>query len=295
MSAPDISLYAMTIMAQPSFKEELPDINNFQKIHRMMYLPCMHFLFALCLVGMAASLNGLRVRWKEFMKLPFSPAHASFCCPILSHANAVQAYRAAIISFSDFPPGGHFRRCLYVYWISVLVSGTVITIYVAFRFLMNLSEWTHINIEGEIEPPAPFETSMTISNMVSAGETLVQPYVSPAVLQANETGALVSVHDSGGQRFVRTRQITAIGFDPILNVIQMDAERELLLDWVGKNPPRRRNRTLSVPGIDFNYGSGFGSGNAGVYGTDDINVQWTQRPMSNPSSPQDTFRHSYGP
>jgi hypothetical protein len=280
MSAPDISLYALTIMGQPSFEEELPDINNFQKVHRMVYLPIMHFLFVLCIIGMAASLHGLRARWKEFRKLRFSPAHAAFCAPTLSHANAVQAYRAAINSFSNFPPDGLFRKCLYTYWITVLMCGTILTVYITIRFLINLPEWTHIDVEGEIEPPAPNETSMTLTNMVSAGETLVQPYVSPAVLQANETGTLVLVNDARGHRYVRTRQITAIGFDPILNVIQIERERDLLLDWVGKNPPRSRSHTLSVPGIDFNYGSTFGTGNSGVYDCDDINAPWTQRPRS---------------
>jgi hypothetical protein len=291
MSAPDISLYALTIMAQPSFQEELPDINNYQKVHRLIYLPCMHFLFALCLVGMVASLNSLRVRWKEFRKLPFSPAHAAFCSPTLSHANAIQAYRASIISFSDFPPGGLFRRLLYAYWITVLISGTIVTIFITCKFLWHLPTWTQFNVEGEIEPPAPYETAMTLTNMVSAGETLVQPYVSPAILQANETGALVLVRDARGSRYVRTRQVTAIGFEPILNVIQMETERDLLLEWVGKNPPRRRNRTISVPGIDFNYGSTFGTGHSGVYGYDDTSTPWTQRPRSNPSTP---IRHEFG-
>ena len=30
MSAPAVSLYALTIMAQPSFEEEQPDVTNFQ-------------------------------------------------------------------------------------------------------------------------------------------------------------------------------------------------------------------------------------------------------------------------
>lgn len=48
---------------------------------------------------------------------------------------------------------------------------------------------THILLqEGDIEPPAPYETAMTLSHMLQSGETMVQPFVSPAVLQANETG-----------------------------------------------------------------------------------------------------------
>jgi len=38
MSAPSISLYALTIMAQPSFEEEHPDVTHFQKVHRMIYM-----------------------------------------------------------------------------------------------------------------------------------------------------------------------------------------------------------------------------------------------------------------
>jgi hypothetical protein len=46
----------------------------------------------------------------------------------------------------------------------------------------------------------------------------------------------------------------------------MDIERELLLEYVARNPPRRRHRTLSVPGIDFTYDENIGVGNSGVYG-----------------------------
>jgi hypothetical protein len=109
---------------------------------------------------------------------------------------------------------------------------------------------------------------MTLSNMISTGETLFQPFVSPAVLQANETGALVMTRTrSGEQRLVRTRKVTALGFEPMMNVIEMERERDVLLEWVGQHPPRRRHRTLSVPGIDFSYGAaGIGTGNTGVYG-----------------------------
>ena len=113
MSAPNVSLYALTIMAQPSFEEEHPDINSYQKMHRKIYLPLMHGLFSLCLVGMAASICSLIVRWKDFRKMQFSPAHIAFCVPTLSHANAIQAYRASINSFSTMPPDCLFRRSLY--------------------------------------------------------------------------------------------------------------------------------------------------------------------------------------
>lgn len=62
MSAPNISLYALTLMAQPSFEEEHPDINQFQVVHRMVYLPCMHVLFGLLILGMVASVHSMLPR-----------------------------------------------------------------------------------------------------------------------------------------------------------------------------------------------------------------------------------------
>jgi hypothetical protein len=266
MSAPNVSLYALTIMAQPSFQEEHPDINDFQRVHRQLYLPCMHFLFSLAIVGMVASLSSLWVRWDDFKKIPFSPAHAAFCVPTLSHANAIQAYRASVNSFSALPDGSLFKMSLYTYWVLVLAAGTVVTCWISCKFLYCLPAWTHIELGDEIEPPAPYETQMTLSNMLSTGETLFQPFVSPAVLQANETGALVFTRSSSGQqRLVRTRKVTALGFEPIMNIVEMERERDVLLDWARINPPRRRHRTLSVPGIDFTYGADIGTGNTGVY------------------------------
>jgi hypothetical protein len=106
---------------------------------------------------------------------------------------------------------------------------------------------------------------MSLSHMVSSGETLVQPFVSPAILQANETGTLVLTRDSNGAvRYARTRKVTALGFEPIMDDIEIDLEREFLLDWVASNAPRVRHRTLSVPGVGFKHDA-FGSGNSGVY------------------------------
>lgn len=285
MSAPNVSLYALTIMAQPSFEEEHPDMTNFQRMHRRIYLPIMHGFFALCILGMVASIFSLAMRWREFRKLPFSPAHIAFCAPTLSHANAVQAYRAAINSFSSIPPRNSFHIALYVYWVSVLLTGTILTLCVGTRFLYMLPSWTHIDLEGEVEPPAPYETAMTRTNMISTGETLIQDFVSPAVLQANETGALVLTRDAQGKaRYRRTRQVTALGFEPMMNVITMERERDLLLEWVGKHPPRRRQRTLSVPGIDFSYATSVGSGNNGVYGmNDEPTSPWTKRSRKKPA------------
>jgi len=255
MSAPNVSLYALTIMAQPSFMEEHPDVTTFQIVHRLVYLPCMHFLFGMCLLGMCASIHSLVVRWKEFSKLPFSPAHVAFCAPTLSHANAVQAYRGAVDSFSTIPVGSPFKIALDCYWVVVLVSGTIVTIFIGLKFLSKLPEWTHIDTTDEIEPPGPSETAMTSSNLLSTAETMIQPFVSPAILQAQEAGALVLSQDvMGSPVFRRTRKVTALGFEPIMSDLQMEVERELLLEWVALNPPRRRHRTVSVPHVAV-YGS----------------------------------------
>lgn len=252
-------------------EEEHPDVTKFERVHRMIYLPCMHFLFALAVLGVVSSVQSLSARWDDFKKKEFSPAHAAFCFPTLAHANAIQAYRAAVNTFSDIPSGSPFKIALYTYWVVVLVTGTVATIYVTGKFFYMLPTWTQIDVADEVEPPAPYETSLTLQDVIATGETMRQPFVSPAVLQANETGALVMLPRGadGRNRYIRTRRLPALGFEPTMNWSELNRERELLLDWVGKNPPRRRKRTLSVPGIDFNYGYGdFGSGNSGVFGSE---------------------------
>jgi hypothetical protein len=50
-----------------------------------------------------------------------------------------------------------------------------------------------------------------------------------------------------------------------MDIVRVEVERDILLDWVATNKPRRRNRTLSVPGINFSYGAVVGTG-TGVYG-----------------------------
>jgi hypothetical protein len=232
----------------------------------------MHVLFALACIGVISSIISLVVRWDSFRKKTFSPAHAAFCFPTLAHVNAIQAYRAAVNSFSDIPARSPFKVALYTYWVAMLVSGTLVTIFIATKFFYHLPSWTLVDVLDEEEPPAPYETSLTLNHIITTGESLQQPFVSPAVLQANETGALVMLPSRGAdgrRRYRRTRRLTALGFEPMMNVIEMDNEREVLLDWVGKHPPRRRTQTLSVPGIDFNYGFGdFGVDNSGVYGAD---------------------------
>lgn len=277
MSAPAISLYALTIMAQPSFAEEHPDVTRFQRVHRIVYLPCMHGMAALSVLGFLASCHSLWRRWHDFRKKEFSPAHAAFCFPVLSHANALQAYRGAVISFSQIHPHSLQMKVLYVYWFIILVGGTIATLWITAKFLYCLPRWTNLDLSDEEEPPAPNETIIAMQDMVTAGETMRQPFVSPAVLQANETGALVLARGGpeGALRYIRTRRMPALGFEPTMNWSEMQEERGVLLDWVGEHPPRRRHRTLSVPGLDFGYGSRLGTGNSGVYGSVG---DWSQQP-----------------
>eukprot|EP00550_Attheya_septentrionalis_P010423 CAMPEP_0198299578 /NCGR_PEP_ID=MMETSP1449-20131203/45312_1 /TAXON_ID=420275 /ORGANISM="Attheya septentrionalis, Strain CCMP2084" /LENGTH=283 /DNA_ID=CAMNT_0044001181 /DNA_START=218 /DNA_END=1069 /DNA_ORIENTATION=- len=254
-------------MAQPSFLEEQPDLTDFQRVHRMVYLPSMHLLFALAIIGMISSLHSLWARWESFSKREFSPAHAAFCFPTLAHANAIQAYRGAVDAFSDVAAGSPFKVALYSYWVLVLVAGTISTVVITTKFFRRLPSWTQVDITDEEEPPAPNQTMMR--DVIQTGETMLQSFVSPAVLQANETGALVRLRrggEDGRGRYVRTRKVTALGFEPMMGMIEMATERDILLDYVSKHPPRTRKRTLSVPGIDFNYGyASFGTGNTGVF------------------------------
>jgi hypothetical protein len=108
--------------------------------------------------------------------------------------------------------------------------------------------------EGEEEPAAPAETMM--HEMMLEGnvhETMSNhTLVSPALLQANEAGSLVRVKRGGHNwrlhgPFVRTRNVTALGFDFIMSEMELRQERAELLDWVAKNAPRTRSRTLSIP------------------------------------------------
>ena len=162
MSAPAVALYALTIMAQPSFEEEHPDVTNFQRVHRMVYLPCMHGLFALSIIGAISSVQSLFARWGSIRTKAFCPAHAAFCFPTLAHANAVQAYRGAIDAFSGIPDGSPILVAIYMYWVFVLVGGTITTFIITSKFIYHLPEWTQIDVSDEIEPPAPKETMMRV-------------------------------------------------------------------------------------------------------------------------------------
>ena len=276
ISAPSITLYAVTLISQPLAPEEEamqknPELKaHFLHFLQMYYLPLHHFLFACSLLGVFSAVHGVYARWEKFKEKPFSPAHAAFVSPTLAHANAIQAYRATIASLSNFPAGGWFCTGIYIYWCFCLFTGTAVNFIFTYKFLRRLPEWTKVDVEDEEAPPAPYET-MTHEMLDDRGahESMFrQTFVSPAVLEANEAGALIRVRRGTEDYrrygpFIRTRRVTARGFDPSMNDDELREERAALLDWVAKHAPRKRNRTMSIPGVmHLRDRSG-----RGVYGT----------------------------
>jgi hypothetical protein len=259
LSAPSITLYGLSLVAQPTpYKESLLAQDSALNLedHDWMvqyYLPFQHFMMILSLVGLASAVHGLVSRWDAFRKKPFSPAHVAFCFPTLSHTNAVQAYRGAVNALSRSPPDSPFKVGLYWYWVAFLLGGTVLNLVFTYMYVRRLPQWTKLDRAGEDEPPAPEDTFVhEMLDGRGAHELFDQPFMSPAVLQANEAGALIRVR-RGTEDFrihgpyVRTRKVTALGFDPTMDDDELRRERAELLDWVAKNAPRTRNRTMSNP------------------------------------------------
>ena len=115
LSGPAIVLYGFTIFSQPGsdvgnaalmLKE---NYDHFHYIHRKYYMPVLHVMFAFCMVSMVSSLYLLRIKWKSFRMKEFSPAHVSFCAPMVAHCNAMQAYRSSLQKFSTSPRGTTFE------------------------------------------------------------------------------------------------------------------------------------------------------------------------------------------
>lgn len=204
-------------------------------MQRSVYLPSMHFLFALCIIGMCSSLHGVAARWDQFSQEEFSPAHAAFSFPLLMHAMAVQSYRGALIFFAGDQVNTTFLSVLHTYWQFTTILGTIVAVICILLFFSFLPQWTtQIDTSDENEPPAPSETNMWDS--VTYGETLFQKYVSPVVLQANETGVLAMVpnRDSYGCHFVRTRKVPALGFELMMEESKFNRECDVLFDYKRK-------------------------------------------------------------
>jgi len=249
LSGPAVVLYGFTIFSQPGsdvgnaalmLKE---NYDHFDYIHRKYYMPVLHVMFAFCMVSMVSSLYLLRIKWKSFRTKEFSPAHVSFCAPMVAHCNAMQAYRSSLQKFSTSPRGTTFELILYRYWTFSLICGTVLVFVMSTKFFMYLPGWCQINVENDEMPPEPEETIVTrLLEGGNAGDAMKQNFVSAAVLQANESGALVRVLQDGRMKYVRSRRMPSMGFDPIMNVSELMSERERLLQHVTykANPNRPR-------------------------------------------------------
>ena len=261
LSAPSITMYAMTIMAQPSREREMEIedspalMNHFNTVHRDLYVPVQHCMMILSLIGMVSVLHSLYARWPKFRHKEFSPAHMAFVFPLLSHTNAVQAYRAGVDSFSNIPVGSPFKIALFTYWFVCLIVGTAVNLIFTAKYVRRLPKWTKVEVgDNESIPVAPSDTIMhEMLEESGVHETMQQPLVNAAVLQANEAGSLVRVARgtpdwrAHGSDFVRTRKTPALGFDLVMSEAELRQEQAELLDWVAKNAPKRRKRTVSIP------------------------------------------------
>ncbi|CAB9507167.1 expressed unknown protein [Seminavis robusta] len=232
LSAPSITLYALTLLSQPTPSQETlmetsPDAKlHFTEMLEDYFMPSQHFFMALTMVGLVSAVHSL------------------------------YAYRASLISLSpNMPPGSPFKKLLFGYWCFFLVVGTVLNIVFTIKYIVRIPEWTKPDLTGEEEPPAPVDTIVhEMLDETGAHETMRQPFVSPAVLEAAEAGVLVRVKRGTEDYrrhgpFRRTRNVTSLGFDLMLSELELREERARLLDWVAKNAPRKRNRTMSVPWV----------------------------------------------
>jgi hypothetical protein len=234
MMGPSISLYSLAIIMEPTFSQERPDISHFQTVQRSVYLPIMTCLFGLCIIGMISSVHGLIVRWKQIAREEFSPAHAAYSFPLLMHAMAIQSYRSSLDFFAPSDAASaQLKAALHAYWMFLLVFGTFVALTCIVLYLAFLPTWVDVDTRDELEPPAPNETS--ICNSVTYGESLIQPYVSPTILQANETGILVMAYDYQNNwcDLVRTRRIPAYGFEPMMSKRAFIRERNALKIFMG--------------------------------------------------------------
>lgn len=115
-----------------------------------------------------------------------------------------------------------------------------------------LPSWCQIDVDDDEMPPAPEKTIVTrLLEKGEVGDSMKQDFVSAAVLQANESGALVRVLQDGRMKYVRSRRMPSMGFDPIMNVSQLMSERDRLLQHVAyaADPSRDRGGMSSFDDI----------------------------------------------
>jgi hypothetical protein len=108
---------------------------------------------------------------------------------------------------------------------------------------MQLPQWCQLDVEDDEIPPPPEETIVTqLLQKGEAADEMNQHFVSAAVLQANESGALVRVLRDGKMKYVRSRRMQSMGFDPIMNTSELMSERDRLIEHISyaANPSRDR-------------------------------------------------------
>jgi hypothetical protein len=111
--------------------------------------------------------------------------------------------------------------------------GTVLIIIMTWKFIVHLPLWCSIDVDDDEIPPEPEDTMLTqLLEKGEAKDEITQDYVSAAVLQANESGALVRVLRDGKMKYMRSRRMPSMGFDPIMSTAQLLNERERLLQHV---------------------------------------------------------------
>jgi hypothetical protein len=125
------------------------------------------------------------------------------------------------------------------------------------EFVWHLPSWCHLNEENDEMPPEEPEKTI-VSQLLKKGDardSMTQSFVSAAVLHANESGALVRVLRDGKMRYVRSRRMSSMGFDPIMNASELLSERELLLKRVthAALPSRDRGGISSFDDAPNNY------------------------------------------
>ena len=112
----------------------------------------------------------------------------------------------------------------------MLLAGTTVNRIFTYKFVSRLPQWTKVDISGEEAPPAPYET-MTHEMLDDRGahESMFrQQFVSPAVLEANEAGAMPPA------KFDR---VGAENIDQILIWIEKGAKEENYNKRLDRNEP----------------------------------------------------------
>jgi hypothetical protein len=118
------------------------------------------------------------------------------------------------------------------------------------KFISHLPTWCRIDTDDDEIPPEPEDTILTkLLEKGDAKDEIIQDYVSAAVLQANESGALVRVLRDGRMKYMRSRRMPSIGFDPIMSTSQLLNERERLLQHV-KHEASLRDRERGTNSFD---------------------------------------------